>query len=47
MEVLRMLIAIWVVSIGLASLFLTCYIVRYIKAKPVLHITLIDLVSML
>ena len=39
-----MLIAVWVVSIGLASVLLTNYIVRFIKAKPLLSITLVDLI---
>ena len=36
--------AVWVVSIGLASVLLTGYIVRFIKSKPLLSVTLVDLI---
>ena len=44
MDVQNIGVAIWMLVIGLTSLILTLYIVRYIHNKPLLSITLVDLI---
>jgi hypothetical protein len=44
MEVHRMVVTIWVTLISVASVVLTRHIVNYIRNKPVISVTLVDLV---